>query len=658
MIGLLRKAALLLGLCGMPLAHATVDVDNFIRKDIFTDIKISPDGTYLAATVPLEDKTGLVILQRADRKVTARFALGKNTHINDFHWVNPTRLVVSMAEKFGALDLPQATGELYGVNADGSKPKILVGQRAQGTRSDARLQLNNAGNLAAHLVDTLRGDDQHVIVGVRPFVENPFPSAEKMDVNDGRRLSMTRAPVPWASFTTDNHGEVRFASGSESDRSRKLYYREGNKAEWELINDETASGSAEFALGFSADNTTAYLLSEHKQGPDSIVAYDIASRKRTQLLRDEVVDPYSILYGLDSDVPVGASYMRGKPRHVFFDEKSQIARLYRSLEAAFPDDSVFVTSTTADGGLALVQAWSDRNPGDFYLFDTVTKKADYLLSRRDWFDPAKMATMRPIGLEARDGLALNGYITLPAGSTGKGLPMVVMPHGGPFGEQDGWGFGDDSQMLAAAGYAVLQLNFRGSGGYGRSFQIAGARQWGGTMQDDLTDATRWAIQQGIADGGKICIYGASYGAYASLMGAAKEPSLYRCAVGYVGVYDLPIMHGADSREGRRSKNFMNEWVGDPADLAGVSPNRLAGRIKIPVFLAAGGEDEVAPIEHSELMERALVGAGVPVETLYFKTEGHGFYTEPHRREYYTRLLAFLARNLGGSAPAARDATGK
>lgn len=172
------------------------------------------------------------------------------------------------------------------------------------------------------------------------------------------------------------------------------------------------------------------------------------------------------------------------------------------------------------------------------------------------------------------------------------------------------------------------------------------------MQDDLTDATRWVIQQGIADGGKVCIFGASYGGYAALMGAAKEPALYRCAAGYVGVYDLPMMHGEERHGGyKRASNFQNEWVGDPSDLASVSPNRMADRIKIPVFLAAGGEDEIAPIEHSMMMERALMKAGVPVETLYFKTEGHGFYTEPHKREFYTKLLTFFANNLGG-APAA------
>ena len=169
------------------------------------------------------------------------------------------------------------------------------------------------------------------------------------------------------------------------------------------------------------------------------------------------------------------------------------------------------------------------------------------------------------------------------------------------------------------------------------------------MQDDLTDATKWAVAQGIADADRICLYGASYGGYAALMGVAREPSLYRCAAGYVGVYDMDELHEDDSDFSRSSERWVLDWLGEEKSMTGISPTALAANIKVPVFLAAGGKDPRAPIVHSKRMEKALKKAGTPVETLYFDTEGHGFYTEPHRREYYTRLLAFLSRHLGGSA---------
>ncbi len=640
-------ALVALGLLGAPVA-AAVDVQAYVKKDRFNDIKLSPNGDYYAATVAFEDRTALVVLRRSDNKLTANFRMGKNTHVADFQWVNPERVLISMAEKFGALDQPQHTGELYAINADGTQPEILIGWRVQGEGLGTLIQPKKVERVAAFLVDDLPADDKDVVISVSPFSNDPFTRAERMDVYSGRRAPLARAPVRNAEFITDNKGVVRFATGSGTDNIRKVYYRQGDGAAWKLLSDEAVTGHKETPLGFSADDATAYFETEQAKGPNAIIAFDIGSETRKELLRDNDVDPARIIYRNGTNIPVGAFFVDGKPRTAFFDNAAPEARLYRSLEAAFANASVRITSQTADGRLALVQVSSDRNPGDFYFFDTVTKKADYLLSRRDWFDPEDMGEMRPITLAARDGLPLHGYVTLPKGSSGKNLPTVVLAHGGPFDIQDVWGFDGDAQMLAEAGYAVLQVNFRGSGGYGQAFTDAGARQWGGTMQDDLTDATRWLIQQGIADPGKVCIYGASYGAYASLMGVAKEPGLYRCAAGYVGVYDLPTMHTEGDIQQRGSgETYLREWIGERTALAAASPNRIADRIKVPVFLAAGGEDKRAPIAHSKLMERALIKAGVPVETLYYDTEGHGFYVEAHQKEYYTRLLAFLSRHLGG-----------
>jgi dipeptidyl aminopeptidase/acylaminoacyl peptidase len=640
--------SLALGLMCAPAAGA-VDVESYVKKDRFNDIKLSPKGDYYAATVSFEDRTALVILRRSDNKLTANFRMGKNTHVAYFTWVNPERVLITMAEKFGALDQPQYTGELYAINADGTQPDILVGQRVQSEGPGTLIKPKKVEMIAADLVDDLPADDKNVVIAVSPFTDDPFTRAERMDIYSGRRTPIGRAPVRNAEFITDNKGVVRFATGSGTDNVRKVFYRSGESKEWRLISDEAVTGHRERPLGFSTDDATAYFETEQAKGPNAIVAFDIAGEVRKEVLRDDDSDPARIIYRNGTSTPVGAFFMDGKPRTAFFDNASPEARLYRSLEAAFGNESVRITSQTSNGELALVQVSGDRNPGDFYVFNTVTKKADHLLSRRDWFDPADMSEMRPITLPARDGLPLHGYVTLPKGSSGKHLPTVVMAHGGPFEIQDSWGFDGDAQMLAEAGYAVLQVNFRGSGGYGQAFTDAGAREWGGKMQDDVTDATQWLIQQGIADPGKICIYGASYGAYAALMGVAKEPGLYRCAAGYVGVYDLPTMHTEGDIQQRGSgETYLREWIGERNALAGASPNRIADRIKVPVFLAAGGEDQRAPITHSKMMERALIKAGVPVETLYYDTEGHGFYVEAHQREYYTRLLAFLARHLGGA----------
>jgi dipeptidyl aminopeptidase/acylaminoacyl peptidase len=532
------------------------------------------------------------------------------------------------------------------------RSEILIGQRVGGMQTGSRIPRKTAERVAAYLIDDLPQDDENVLIGVMSFTADPTTQVERMDVRSGRRQLVARVPVRNARVVTDNRGVVRFASGYGSDYIEQLHYREGGDKPWTLVNDERVSGRIELPLGFSADDKTAYLQIEHESGPDSIVAMDVASGKRTQVVRDDDTDPDEVLYRPGTKVPVGVILQDGKPRMEFFDPASADARLYRSLQAAFGDVFPRITSSTADGSLNLVGTYSDRNPGDFYLFDAKAKKAEHVISRRDWIDPATMAAVQPVSFKARDGLTVKGYLTLPPGSDGKRLPMVVMPHGGPFGVYDQWRFEDDSQILAGAGYAVLQVNYRGSGNYGRAFRTAGARQWGGAMQDDLTDATRWAIAQGHADAGRICIYGASYGGYAALMGVAKEPGLYRCAAGYVGVYDLPTMHThGDIQQRGSGETYLRRWIGERDALAAVSPNRMADKIKVPVFLAAGGEDQRAPIEHSEMMERALKKAGVPVETLYYPSEGHGFYVEAHRKAFYERLLGFLGRHLGPARPA-------
>lgn len=642
-----RVFAAVLAMAMMAPAHAQVDLDSYIKKDQFNDVKISPNGLYLAATVPLEDRTGLAVLRRSDLKVMASVGLGKDSHIGGFFWANDERLLLRLSQKFGMLEMPQFTGEILGMNFDDKGVDALAGYRSGNKRAGKRIQVNEE-HIAALSMVRIPGDTRNVMLTVSPYGENEmWTRADRMDVYSGRRVVVARAPVKAASFHIDNKGVVRLASGSEYDNFSKLYHRATDAEEWRLINDESVTHRVESPIGFSEDNRTAYLRVDQSSGPDVIVAFDTVTGERKELLRDKFSDPTAIIDKFGPlETPVGVVYRDGRPHMRFFDPKGTEARLYELLQTTFPDDAVEVTSTTDDGSIALVSTYSDRDPGSFYVLDTVTKKAEYVTSRREWIDPVKMAAVKPVELKTRDGLSMRGYLTLPPGKGERNLPLVIYPHGGPFGEYDVWQFETEPQILAAAGYAVLQVNYRGSGNYGRRFHQAGAQEWGLAMQDDLTDATRWAVDQGIADRNRICIYGASYGAYASLMGVAKEPELYRCAIGYVGVYDL-VMRSAKLRgESKRWETWASEWMGPEDSLAAISPNRIADRIKVPVFLAAGGEDEVAPIEHSEKMERALKAAGVPVETLYYRTEGHGFYTDEHQREYYTRLLAFLQKHIG------------
>ena len=637
-----RGAGILLGCLLAPLAHAQVELEPFLKKDVLETLKISPTGEYYAMTVPLEDQTILAVIRRSDKQVTSKVSAGRDSVINGVWWVSDERVVVSVAKKYGSRDQPYATGELYATNADGSaRRQIFARYGLEGTELQPR---------AAYLIDTLPDQSRKVLVGMYALdTSSPSTRVEMLDVFSGDLDTVATAPVRNARFVVDPARRVRFAIGSGDDNISKLYHRADDDSPWTLVNDEGKSGHVEWPLGLSTDGRTAYLQVQQAQGPDAIMALDTTNGGRTQVMRDAVVDPHDIIYADDGRTPVGSFFMHEKLRTAFFDETSTTARLYRKLERSFPGASIEITSGTRDGRLKIVHAWSDTSPGDFFLFDTTNNSANLVFSRRSWLDPANVAPSELVALRARDGLPLHGYLTRPRGQHAVPLPLVVMPHGGPFGVFDGWEFNDEAEMLARAGYAVLRLNYRGSGNYGSAFQQAGARQWGRTMQDDVTDATRWAIEQKIADPQRICLYGASYGGYAALMGVAKEPDLYHCAAGYVGVYDLELMHKQKSRSARWMGTYMDDWVGDDrARLVDVSPTALASRIRVPVFLAAGGKDEIAPQAHSERMEKALKAAGVPVETLYVRTEGHGFYAEANQRTYYTRLLDFLSRYLGGA----------
>jgi dipeptidyl aminopeptidase/acylaminoacyl peptidase len=632
-------------------ALAQHNIEDFIKKEKFIAIKISPTGEYLAATIPIERKTALAILRRADYKVVASLSIpGDRTHVADFWWVNDERVLISAAQKIGELEQPKLTGDLYAINADGSRGGILVGQSVKGEGPGTRIQPKKVEEVAAFLVDSLPDDDKFALLSITPFSDDPFSRIERLDVYSGRRVAVTQAPVRNAEFVTDNAGNVRFAYGQDIDLSRRTYYRAAEGSEWRLVGNSGKGGRFEYPIGFAADNKTAYLLVENERGPNSLVAWDTSSDQKKELLRDDNSDPMRIIPDYRG-VPMGIAIMDGLPKTEFFDAQAPTAKLYRKLEQAFSGQTVEVTSMTKDGRFALVSTSSDRNPGDYYLFDTTSNKADYLLSSKDWIDPEKTASVKPVQFKSRDGLDIHGYLTSPVGAEAKNAALIVLIHGGPFGIFDRWGFDAEAQMLAAHGYAVLQVNFRGSGNYGAAFEEAGRREWGGKMQDDITDATRWAIQQGIADPKRICVYGASYGAYASLMGVAKEPDLYRCAAGYVGVYDLPTMHTmGDIQERGSGESYINEWIGPKESLAAVSPNRIADRIKVPVFLAAGGEDERAPIQHTELMEKSLKKANVTVESLYYPSEGHGFYKTENQREFYTKLLTFFQKHIGGRSP--------
>ena len=389
-----------------------------------------------------------------------------------------------------------------------------------------------------------------------------------------------------------------------------------------------------------------------KGEPDQLVRENFATGKRTVLFQDPVGSYTGAMFGT-SAMPFAARSAVGLPRVRYFDENGANAVLHKQLSAQFPGQLLNFIDVSDDDKLILFSVRSGRDPGSYYLFDRTTMKADMLFSAMESIDPEQMAERRAISFKARDGLELHGYLTMPARAKDTRLPLVLLPHGGPHGPYDEWFFDEDAQFLASRGYAVLQVNFRGSGGRGVSFEEAGYRQWAGKIMDDLVDATRWAIGQGEVDGNRVCAYGASFGGYASMMLAAREPDLYKCAIGYAGAYDLKLLaKPANNRHDTVRASFYRKYVGDDREeLTRNSPIAHAARIKSPVLLVHGGNDKIAPVDHAESMRAALTASGRPPEWFLAPNEGHGFYDTANRTAFYEKLEAFLGRHIGTGAAA-------
>ena len=299
----------------------------------------------------------------------------------------------------------------------------------------------------------------------------------------------------------------------------------------------------------------------------------------------------------------------------------------------------------------IVRVYSDRSLGAYYIYDKTADKLTKIADIGPWLKAEELAEMNPIEYKSRDGLTIQGYLTLPNGytmETAKDLPVVVNPHGGPWA-RDSWGFNPEIQFLANRGYAVLQMNFRGSTGYGRKFWEDSFKQWGLTMQDDVSDGVKWLVSKGIADPKRVAIYGGSYGGYATLMGIVKDPDQYAAAVDYVGVSNMFTFMNTIPPYWKPMLDMFHEMVGDPkkdsALLASVSPVFHVDRIKTPLFIAQGANDPRVNKAESDQMVEALKKKGVVVEYMVKANEGHGFHNEENRFDFYRAMEKFLGAHL-------------
>lgn len=644
----------LLGAClaaCFPAVHAAdplVPIDAFVEERQFSQPRLSPDGKHIAVNVRIKRNDRniptMTVYSLPELRVVSAIALPGFEIPIDFSWISNRRLIVEKGLEVGTRERPVATGEVVALDLDGSKQEYLYGYKGfkQSSRGDRYGDDYGWGNVEHIPVSR----DGHVFLGT-----HNWDGSHSMlyDINTGNSARKLLADISNKDmgFVFQNDARPRFSYGEDDDNNPVLYRRDDASGDWRQV-DAKLLGRGFHPFGFTPDNRAVYAWNSDKGEPFSIVREDMQTGKRTLVAQDALGSIGMVQYSALPAIPFAVAVSTGIPKARYLDETAPAAILHKTLTGLFPDSLVHFINFTDDGEKLLFSVQSDRDPGSFYVFDKKAGKAELLFSNMPLIDAEQMAERMPISFAARDGLQMTGYLTMPKNPARKKLPMVLLPHGGPFDVTDDWLFDDDAQFLASRGYAVLQVNFRGSGGRGVTFKEAGYREYGGKMMDDLIDGVKWANARADIDAGRVCVFGASFGGYAALMLPVRAPAMFKCSVGYSGRYDLAARYDEDNFKGKtRETNFLIKTMGnDPAMLAAYSPTLLADQIKIPVLLVHGSKDKTTSLPQAERMRDALTKAGRPPEWLLSKIEGHGFYDRENRKEFYQRLEAFLAKHIG------------
>ncbi|GGZ07620.1 alpha/beta hydrolase family protein [Shewanella fodinae] len=621
----------------------------FSKGASFSEVKVSPGGEYLAVKMKHEGKKRLLIFNTEDMKLMHSVFFAGNAQVGSYAWVNDERLVLAKEYLKGWDAQPQYYGELMAVNADGKKASYLFGYASTEQQAGSHIQKNTAIDATAYILDPLPNDKRYMLVSAIPWgnhttlTRDILQDVYRVDVYRGVRQRLMTAPVGNARFMTDTNGEVRIAVGEDSKNDTQVFYR--HDGAW--VNSQQLQLNHFKPISFATDDNSIYATANVQGEPDSVYQVNLSTGDKKKVVSDPTVDPSHFWINPQNGQLYAVEFENGYPAYSFVSAEDPRSQYLKQLLQSLPGYQVRIVSEDRQGDKLVILAFNDRDPGTYYLYYPQQHKLRPLLKVMEGIDPAKMAEVQPLNIKARDGLEIQAFLTLPLNKPQKSLPLIVNPHGGPHYVRDYWEFIPQNQFLAAHGYAVLQVNYRGSGGYGEAFQEAGFQKWSSDIQYDIIDATRYLIDQGIADKNRICIVGASFGGYSALQSAELAPDLFRCAVGEAGVYDLPMMFTeGDVQKSDSGVSYLKQVLGDNLQtLQAMSPANHVDKLKAKLLLVHGGNDERAPIEQFEALEKSLKQQHYPYEKMVIDDEGHGFYRDSDRAAFYQRLLDFLDNNL-------------
>jgi dipeptidyl aminopeptidase/acylaminoacyl peptidase len=603
-----------------------IPLEDFFKNPDKTAFALSPDGKNLAFLAPYKDRKNIFVQTLDDKKPAKRITAVSDRDLSGFFWANNDRLIY--VRDFEG----DENYHLFSVMSDGSAEKDLT----------------PFPNVRVNIIDILYDDDENIIISMNkrnPQIFDPY----RLNIVSGKITLLAENPGNYTGWMTDHNGRLLLAVATDGVNS-SLLYRKNENLPFETLLSTNFKESVDPLFFDFEDSTKIYALSNLGRDKSAVVKLDLLSGKEIEKIFEHPdVDVSYMAYSRKRRVPTSISYITWKREFKFLDKT--VETLYKRLEEELKDVEIVLSSTNREEDKFIVRSFSDRSLGAYYYYD---KNSDKLLKIADvspWLPENELAKVKPIQFTTSDGLNIQGYLTLPPGKEAKKLPVVVNPHGGPWA-RDVWTFNPEVQFLANRGYAVLQINFRGSTGYGRKFWEASFGQWGLKMQDDISEAVQWLIKEGIADEKRIAIYGGSYGGYAALAGVTFTPDLYACGIDYVGVSNLFSFMNTIPPYWEPYRKMLYEMVGNPEDredslrMHATSPVFHTDKIKVPLLIAQGAKDPRVNKAESDQIVNALKSRNVAVEYILKDNEGHGFQNQENRFEFYGRMEKFLEKHLG------------
>ncbi|VVT12337.1 alpha/beta hydrolase family protein [Erythrobacter sp. EC-HK427] len=646
-----------LAACGLPgQLHAQAQVDisamqqqdgippeiptsAFAGRSELSSAQLSPDGSRLAMTVEREDQLYLSIFDATNLQIVGGLLLGEPDDFKWFEWVTNDRMLFSVMGTDSRYDARFSRLIAYDIADHRFRPLTL-----QRMSFDADDVLHYAEDGSYVLVSIAEGWGQEP--GVWRF---NFDSEEREDEIRGERYH-TRSQSVFA-WITDNTGVVRIGLGARGARTVGMRYRSGEDGRWDTVaqarvDEEGALETWDF-MGLRAGSDTGYSIAVPPGGERRVLMeFNFATGEPGEIIYQSTTEDVSSVTFDAANNPIAVAYAGERFRREWIDP--EIRRWRDQLGRALPGGAVTILDIAEDRSRLLVLQSGPADPGALYVFTPAERSLQLFAEYRPGVPAAALTAPQPIRYTARDGTSIHGYLTLPRGREPRGLPLIVHPHGGPYGIRDWDSYDDQVQLLANRGYAVIQPNFRGSGGYGESFELLGHGQIGRAMQDDLDDAVAHLVAEGIVDPERVCIIGTSYGGYAAAWGVIRNPEIYRCAVSFAGVmhFERQLAHDGDYLFPRERGRHWDRVEGDAAsfDLDDVSPAVQVSRLTRPLLLVHGEEDTRVPFSQFELMVSRANRADIPIETLVLEESGHGFWNPEDEQAYYDAVLAFLAEH--------------